>query len=347
MTFRDHARRQAAACAALGSPLTARVLGLVADRLLPGRAVADRLLYWPEDRLKPDAVALRLAGALHHLVLCGQAPILSRLYNAPDTVPDIQLWRAIEALLRLHESAILATLDFAPQTNEFRRSSVIIAAAQWLTAAFNRPLVLSELGSSAGLNLIWDQYALQAGGHDYGPDDAALTLTPDWHGAPPPLATPVIRARAGVDLNPLDPETDRLRLLSYIWADQHDRLNRTAHALDLAATLRPEITRGCAIDWLEKRLSRPLPQAVHLVYHTIVWQYLDPALQERGQMALARTGARLRQDEPLAHLSMEDDGNGPGAKLTLTLWPAGDCIDLGRADFHGAWVDWRAPTLPA
>lgn len=347
MTFRDHARRQAAACAALGSPLTARVLGLVADRLLPGRAVADTLLYWPEHRLKPDAVALRLAGALHHLVLCGQAPILSRLYNAPGTVPDIQLWRAIEALLRLHESAILTTLEYAPQTNELRRSSVIIAAAQWLTAAFNRPLVLSELGSSAGLNLIWDHYALQAAGQDYGPAEPALWLTPDWHGPPPPAATPVIRARAGVDLNPLDPEADRLRLLSYIWADQQDRLDRTAQALDLAATLRPEITRGCAIDWLERRLSRPLPQAVHLVYHTIVWQYLDPALQERGQMALARTGARLRQDEPLAHLSMEDDGNGPGAKLTLTLWPAGDCIDLGRADFHGAWVDWRAPTLPA
>ncbi|MDD7970333.1 DUF2332 domain-containing protein [Roseinatronobacter alkalisoli] len=347
MTFREHARQQAAACAALGSPLTARVLTLIADRLAPGRAVADRLLYWPQNRLRPDAVALRLAGALHYLVLRGQAPILARLYSAPDTVPDLQLWRAIDALLRLHESTILATLDHAPQTNELRRSSVVIAAAHWLTAAFNRPLVLSELGSSAGLNLIWDRYALQVDGADYGPDDAALTLTPKWHGAPPPMAKPIIRARAGVDLNPLDPETDRLRLLSYIWADQRDRLNRTTQALELAATLRPEITRGCAIDWLEQRLSRPLPQALHLVYHTIVWQYLDPDLQERGTAALARAGARLRPDEPMAHLSMEDDGQQPGAKLTLTLWPGGECLDFGRVDFHGAWVDWRAPTLPA
>ncbi|MBR3370223.1 MAG: DUF2332 family protein [Rhodobacteraceae bacterium] len=345
MTFRDHARRQAAACAALGSPLTARVLGLVADRLTPGRAVADRVLNWPEHRLKPDAVALRLAGALHYLVLGGQAPILARLYTAPDTVPDIQLWRAIEALLRLNEKAILATLDHAPQTNELRRSSVIIATAQWLTAAFDRPLVLSELGSSAGLNLIWDHYALHINGQHHGPTDAALTLTPDWHGAPPPMVRPVIRARAGVDLNPLDPVTDRLRLLSYIWADQRDRLDRTSHALDLAANVRPQITRGCAIDWLEQRLSRPLPQSLHLVYHTIMWQYMGADLQERGQALLARAGAKLRKDEPLAHLSMEDDGVGPGAKLTLELWPSGECIDLGRADFHGAWVDWRAPAL--
>lgn len=343
MTFRNHARAQAEACAALGSPFTARVLALVADGLRPGSPVAERLLNWPEDQLKPDAVALRLAGALHHLVLTGQAPMLARLYAACDTVADAQLWRVLEAALRLNAEAILATLDSAPQTNELGRSAVYIAASHWLSAAYGLPLVVSELGSSAGLNLLWDHYALRIADHHYGPQDADITLVPDWHGHLPPMAPPIVRSRAGVDLNPLDPLTDRVRLLSYIWADQADRLDRTTRALDLVAEKRPEIARANAIDWLEARLARPIPQAVHLVCHTIAWQYFSEADQARGQAMLSRAGTRTRSDEPLAHLAMEDDGQGPGAALSLHLWPGDERISLGRADYHGRWVDWQGP----
>lgn len=344
MSFRSHARVQAQACADLGSPFTARLLMLISDSLRPGSPVAERLLHWPEDKLKPDAVALRLAGALHHLVLSGRAPMLARIYASHATVADTQLWRVLDAALRLNADAILTTLDSPPQTNELRRAAVYIAAAHWLRAAYNLPLVISELGSSAGLNLLWDHYALQIGEHCFGPQDAEITLAPEWHGALPPVAPPLIRSRAGVDLNPLDPVADRVRLLSYIWADQSDRIERTSRALDLAAEHRPEIARANAIDWLETRLARPIPQAVHLVCHTITWQYFSEADQARGLALLARAGARMRTDEPLAHLAMEDDGEGPGARVTLHLWPGSDRVELGRADFHGRWIDWRAPT---
>jgi hypothetical protein len=340
MSFRDHARTQADACEALGSAYTARVLRLVADHLCPGHTVADRLLGWPGDRLDSDAVALRLAGALHYLVLTRQAAILARFYGRDD-VDDGQLWRSLDAVLRLQAQAILPVLDQAPQTNEAARSAVFIATGHWLSAAFGLPLVLSELGCAAGLNLIWDQYALQIEDTRYGPDDAALTLSPDWRGALPPVAKPVIRARAGVDRNPLDPVADRDRLQGYIWPDQPARLARQAAALDLAAELSPQIRQGCAVAWLSERLSRPQPQACHMVYHILFWQYLSDAQQREIIDIMART--RLQPDEPLAHVAMEDDGEGPGARLTLTLWPQGTEIALGRADFHGAWVDWQAP----
>lgn len=340
MSFRDHAKWQADACARLGSAYTARVLRLIADHLRPGHAVADTLLAWPEDRLAADAVALRLAGALHFLVLTRQAPMLARFYTRDD-VADAQLWRSLDAVLRLNAADILPVLDHAPQTNEVARSAVFIAAGHWLAAAFRLPLVLSELGACAGLNLLWDHYALEVNGQRYGPEDAALTLTPDWHGDMPPLAAPVIRARAGVDRNPLDPVADRLRLQSYIWADQPARLARQAAALDLAAEARPRIDQSCAVPWLGERLSRPQPQACHLVYHSLFWQYLTEPMQRDLIDAMAR--ARLQRDEPLAHLAMEADDAGPGAAITLTLWPQGQEIALGRADFHGAWVDWQAP----
>lgn len=345
MSFRAHARAQAQACRDLGSPLTARMLDLVADRLAPGTDLSERLLWWPTPQLQGDAVALRLAGALHYLVLTGQAPILARLYANPDGATDSQFWRMIEATLRLRAAEIQPILDRPPQTNEIRRSAVLIATAHWLQAAYGLPLVLSELGSSAGLNLLWDHYALDIGGQHYGPADPVLTLAPDWQGDLPPYAPPVVRARAGVDLNPLDPEADALRLLSYVWADQPDRMARTRAALALARDKRPAVARGNAIDWLDIRLAKPVPQAVHLVCHTITWQYFTEADQARGAGLLERVGLRCRKDEPLAHLSMEQDDEGPGAALVLHLWPANERIDLGRADFHGRWVDWRAPSL--
>ncbi|MFN7003726.1 MAG: DUF2332 domain-containing protein [Roseinatronobacter sp.] len=345
MNFRTHAHAQAEACLALGSPFTARLLTLIAERLRPGAPVADRLLAWPSERLQADAVALRLAGALHHLVLTGQAPMLARLYGAPQMTADAQLWHTLDAALRLKAAPILATLDQPPQTNELRRASVYLAAAHWLTAAYRLPLVVSELVSSAGLNLLWDHYAAEIGDHIYGPANAAITLAPDWTGPPPPQTSPLIRARAGVDLNPLDPVADRARILSYIWADQPDRMVQTAQALDLATEKRPEVTRGNAVDWLETRLARPIPQAIHLVCHTITWQYFSEADQTRATALLARAGGRVRSDEPLAHLSMEADAEGPGAAIRLHLWPGNDRIDLGRADFHGRWIDWQAPDL--
>jgi hypothetical protein len=345
VNFRAHARAQAEICLSLGSPFTARLLSLVADRLRPGTPVADRLLNWPAERLRPDAVALRLAGALHHLVLTGQAQVLARLYANGGNVADAQFWHALDAALRLKAAPILDTLALAPQTNEVGRASVYIAAAHWLSAAYRLPLVISELGSAAGLNLLWDQYALEIDDQIWGPADAAIRLTPDWTGALPPMAPPLIRARAGVDLNPLDPVADRTRLLSYIWADQRARMARMQAALDLATEKRPEITRGNAIDWLEGRLSRPVPQAVHLVCHTVAWQYFPEADQARGRAMLARAGGRVRMDEPLAHLSMEADDAGPGAALVVHLWPGNDRIVLGRADFHGRWIDWQAPEL--
>jgi hypothetical protein len=324
------------ACKALGSPLMERLMAGLADRLQPGDPVADRVLGWQGDpSSKADSVPLRLAGGLHALILTDRAPALAAAYASGDDPTDTAL-----AVIRQHPDFLQDWLRSPPQTNEVRRSAPLIAAAHWLTARFGRPLVLSELGASAGLNLLWDHYALRIGDHSFGPPHATLTLTPDWTGPLPPQATPTILDRRGVDLNPLDPVTDRLRLLSYIWPDQPDRLTRTGTALDLAARLRPPVDRADAADWLETRLASPTPGALHLIFHTVAWQYFPPATQTRALAAMETAGTK----GPVAQLSMEADGQTPGAALTLTLWPGGEIIALGRADFHGRWIDWHAPS---
>ena len=56
--------------------------------------------------------------------------------------------------MRRHEPFLLASLDSAPQTNEVRRSAVLIEAGHWLTARCGLPLMQSDMGASAGLNLV-------------------------------------------------------------------------------------------------------------------------------------------------------------------------------------------------
>jgi hypothetical protein len=338
-SFRD----QADNCAALGSPFTARLLRLLAEALSPDTPVGARVLGWPGDPApKADALALRLAGGLHRLARTGARADLTAVYADP---PDSDAVLLVPVLAALHDEAafLQGWLDSAPQTNEVRRSVALIAAGHWLAAHHGLPLVLSELGASAGLNLIWDRYALIAGDRRLGPADAVLTLAPDWRGPPPPATPPVITARAGVDLNPLDPVADRDRLLAYLWPDQHDRIARTETALTEATRLRPPVARGDAVGWLEARLATRHPGQLHLIFHTVAWQYFPPAAQARGTALLAQAGGIATPDAPLARLGMEAGGDGPGAALTLTLWPGGQTIALGRVDFHGRWIDWQAP----
>jgi hypothetical protein len=199
----------------------------------------------------------------------------------------------------------------------------------------------SELGASAGLNLGWDRYALFAGDTRYGPAEPVLSLIPDWRGAAPAPVQIEVADAQGVDLNPLDTETPEqaLRLLAYLWPDQPFRAELTRAAM---AARRSPVHRGDAIDWLESRLTEQPEGRLHLVYHTIAWQYFPPETQARGRAMIESAGAAATDSRPLAWLGLENDGQEGGAALSLRLWPGDWRMELGRADFHGRWVDWRA-----
>ena len=100
-------------------------------------------------------------------------------------MPLVKLRMAVQAALRNHATHILRWLNYIPQTNEIGRSAVLIATALILERRFNLPLIVLELGASAGLNLLFDQFALSSHGFTYQPHKATLTLTPYWRGPAP------------------------------------------------------------------------------------------------------------------------------------------------------------------
>lgn len=332
-------REQAMSCAALGSPFMSRLMDLLARHWPDDTAVARQFADWPGN-ISPRGAALplRITGGLHALVLMGRDKDLAATYP-PHLVDDATLLAAVIPALHRHDGFLSDWVKSPPQTNEVRRSAGLIAAAHWLDARFCLPIELSELGASAGLNLWFDQFRLDLGGQHWGPDGAKVLLSPDWRGPLPPRANPVVAERRGVDLNPLrvDVAADQLRLIAYLWPDQPDRIARTRAAMDLAPA---PVDKDDAIDWLGRRLAAPWPGRLHLIFHTIAWQYFPPATQVRGRALIEAAGAAARPDAPLAWLTMEADADPNGAALVLRLWPGDQTIALGRAGFHGQWVEW-------
>ena len=322
----------------LGSPFTARVLRLLAERIQPGTPLTDRMFAWTGD-IGPygDSLPLRLLGGLHALVLTGEAPELVAAYP-PNTVDDDTLTAALDHALLHHQDWLNLWLDNPPQTNEIRRAAALITGGAWLAARFDLPVVMSELGASGGLNLAWDHYALDTPVGRLGPKDAPVVLIPEWSGDLPPTGRLNIIDRRGVDLKPMDAHDDQdaLRLMSYLWADQTERLARTRAALPLIGDW---VDQGDAAGWLEDRLTGNSPDQLQLIYHTIAWQYFPADTQARCLAAMEAAGKR----GPVARLSMEADGQrGQGAAITVTLWPSRKVIPLARVDFHGRWIDWQA-----
>jgi hypothetical protein len=334
----DRFRIQAKSCRELGSPFTARICDL-APGAVSGTRTGKRLADWPGNP-GADAIALRLCGGLHRLVLDGRDPGLAAVYP-PHAVDDEALALALDAAIRAHDDFLHAYLDSPPQTNEVGRSAILLPGFLWLARRFGRPLDILELGASAGLNLHWDAYAYRFGDVPWGPAGAPLTLEPEVRGLVPPLdGSVVVARRRAVDLNPLDPgdPEDRCRLTSYVWADQSTRLDRLAAALDYAAARPERVMATDAAAFVEAMAGeRPLPGTLRVVCHSLFWQYLPEASRQRIAAALARAA----EAGPLAWLRFEADGRAEDAGLSLALLPEGETRLLARGDFHGRWIDWR------
>lgn len=333
---------QAGYCEELGSPFMGRLLRLLGDRWPEDTALAAKLATWRGD-IGPMAASLplRVCGGLHALRLSGQDASLDTAYP-PNTGTDDDLWSAVDAALHQHDAFLCDWATHAPQTNEVRRSAALIAGAHLLKTRFDLPLRLSELGASGGLNLMFDRFQLDVSGRQFGPSHSDVALSPDWQGDVPDPDEVLVGERRGVDLNPLDAHDPAyaLRLLAYLWPDQHDRIARTRAAIGLQ---KAAVDKADAIDWLSQRLT-PTKGHLHLVYHTVAWQYFPSEAQSRGTALIERAGAGATEGSPLAWLRMETDGQGPGARLSLRYWPGDVTLELGRIDFHGRWVKWAGPT---
>ena len=344
----ENFHRQADACVMLGSPFTALVCRLLADRLDAGSLFAKRIGGW-KGNPKDDALPLRAAGGLHALARSGRCPALSAAYAPHQADADV-VWAAIAAAIEQEDAFLSSYLEGPPQTNEVARSNAILGGCLFIAAKTELPLELFEIGSSAGLNLAFDRYRYDLGIGRWGAPEAPVHIASRWEGDPPSLTTPLtIAGRAGCDMRPIDPrlQTDRDRLLSYIWPDQFERFSRIEAALAVAAQSEFSVERSDAADWLEQQLAGGgATGRARVVFHSAVWGYLRADTKDRLKTMIRNAGANATAGAPIAWLSVEPDDIDGSAAIRATIWPTGVTHHLGRSDHHGRWARWDLTATP-
>ncbi len=340
-------RRQSAACADLGSPMYAGLLMRLADDLEAHGATAA-VLRGHEDDPGPSALALRLLGSVHRLVLERRAGELATYYPSVGGTWDPDAGSAaFLGLLEREPQAVRGWLDRAPQTNEVGRASALMGGLLHLPDHQRMPVRLFEIGSSAGLNLLADRFFYgDEEGEWFGDPMSPVRLEPAWRGARlTPWPGLRLTDRLGCDPAPLDVSTTagRLALTAYVWPDQAHRLERLRGALALAQEVRPEVLRQGAGDFVDGiELSEG---SMTVLWHSVMWQYLDEDERDRVTGHVRALGRRALAEAPFAHLFLEPTRPAPGEEhaflVVLTTWPGGERRVLGRAAPHGIPVTWE------
>jgi len=295
-----------------------------------------------------------LLASVHYLVLGGLDHPLAAVYGGDSGADPVPLFRD---LCLAHRSEVLELLaSRRVQTNEVGRSSLIGPALSWAADRLGEPVSLIDVGSSAGLNMLCDQFLL-----DYGPlgtigprDSDVVVECRVVSGSPPlPPRLPAISERLGVDLDPpdLSDPDDARWLLACVWPGT-DRLVRTERAIALARVHPPSVIAGDALQVLPGLLERDT-DGVRCVVTTWSFAYLRVEQRPVFIDILARAG----RGQPVVWIACDgrgvvelvdpgepaEDGTTADVMSAVTFDRDGPHPEvLGFVHSHGRWLDWRA-----
>jgi hypothetical protein len=354
----DALAQQAAWCET-PAPFTARLLRRSQQWLAADRQALRAFAAVAADPLAA-AVPLRWAGALHHLALRGDVP-WADLWPPRGlglAASDAAIDAALRAAWQTRRPLVDDALALPPQTNEVQRSAALLPGLLHVAAGTGLPLVLLEIGASAGLNLWCDHYRHDHGAWAWGPAGAPLLLRSDWRGPLPAAAAAglQISRRAGCDAHPVDlrQSAEGLRLESFIWPDQPERLARLHTARQAVAGWMQAsgvvIESLPAADFVARELAAPAAGHVMVLMHSVVWQYVAADEQAAIQATVRAAAQRAHAGAPLAWLRLEPSAIDGGVELRCRLWSGagaggndGEDVLLARAHPHAAHIEWLGP----
>jgi hypothetical protein len=300
-----------------------------------------------------DAVyTLRLLGGVHRMVLAGTAPELAAHFPSTGGDGDAAAAMAVmRELLADPPPEVVDALTRPPQTNEVGRSIALMSGLLVVADELGLPLRLREIGSSGGLNLRPESYWYTQDGAGWGDATSPVRFVDLWTGGAPPFDASVeIVDRRGCDRDPIDITTDdgALTLLSYCWPEPPERFARSRDAIALAHDLPVVIDRADARSWVAAQLAAPHPDTAMVLYHSVMWQYLDDATQEAITNAIEIAGRVASADAPVAWLRLEPNPTTYApAELRVTIWDGGSGPGVERllatTSFHGGEILWNPP----
>ena len=261
---------------------------------------------------------------------------------ARDGRPTPGLAQAFSRFCSAHDDGIRELVSTRRvQTNEIRRCSYLMPAFGVIASEDpGRPLALIDVGSSAGLNLLWDSYQYRySDGSSYGPADSDVLIEAETRTPMPsiPERFPTVSFRTGIDLSPVDLSDDEEYrwMMALVWPDHTDRSELLAAARKIWLEDTPTVLAGDAVALMPNVLANVPADAVLCVFHChTLNQFPVEARSAFYEVLMGESERRIVYHVPSEgeRMSVDRIAN----RQTTTLLSA-------RRNAHGRWIEWDYP----
>jgi hypothetical protein len=335
-TFRSFAAGQAAG----NSPLYAHLAEVTAESpdLL---ALADTARV---GQPRPNM----LLGAVQYLLAQHPCSPLARFYDGA-TRTGTELGGAAEAFREFcarwepHLAQVVATRSV--QTNEVGRAGVLLPAFAEIQRRTDATIRVIDLGSSAGLTLLWPYYRYRYGDtRVVFPTSTNIELECEPRGEAPPLEVDPDRFAdpVGLEIDPVDltdPDT-RAWLDALCWPEQTKRRRLLRNAVAVARQRPPRIIGGDATELLPRLIAQTPPEQVVCVVGC--WSIYQVYGSPGGRQRLVTQLARASRDRPVFEVSIGHFGQRVPSMI-LAHHHDGSHVDhvAATCDVYGRWITWH------
>ena len=252
--------------------------------------------------------------------------VIEVMHHSPELVGD-ELWRAT-------------------QTNEPGRSAVLQAVIGDLVVGTASSINVIDVGTSAGINLCFDQFPVRE--RD---DGNPLTLVcEDLTPIDRSRALPRVISRVGIDPYPLALERvdDRLWLKACLWPEESRRHER----FDAIVAARPSwptatVLTGRAVERLDDAFELTDPTAMTVVVNTWVAFYFTPEeridyFDQLSRRCVEDNVAWISIESPLTEwpgMEVDDEARHRGASQIVLTRPGSSPRHWGWCHAHGRWLE--------
>jgi len=287
-------------------------------------------------------------GAVHYLLLQKPKSSLSSYYASlagnPKTI-DSALYPLFKSFCLDNRESIVGLLRTKlVQTNEAGRCAYLYPCFCLIYDTVQKPLALIEIGTSAGLQLLWDQYSYSyshASRELYGNRQSAVHLQAEVRGSGEPFlkhAPPPVAARIGIDLHP-NRQNDAEHydwLQALIWPEHNERRELFEKAAACVREQSLQLIEADAVTCLPI-IAESIPEDAALcIFHTHVANQFTPQAKQQLLDQISELG--FKRD--VFHLY----NNICDKRLHLDYFISGEAhhMVMAETEGHGRWLEWLA-----
>ena len=239
------------------------------------------------------------------------------------------------------------------QTNEIGRCTWFLFPFAMIEEEVGA-LARVDVGSSAGLTLLFPDVAFEVRPGGLIGEGGTLTLECQTRGRPPRLdRVPTVSWSMGFDAKPIDLRVDdHVRWLeACVWPEQIDRFDRLVDAIDLARRRNIQVESGDAVSDIATFVERARIHGHPVVTTSWVLNYLTAEQRVEFVSQLDRLGkasdlswviAESPRDTP--ELPVFADPSEDITVISLVTWREGrrESRRLATAHPHGHWINWES-----